>query len=448
MLKDIGIFVIIGFILLAIIGSYIVNAVVPLPMNNTHTPILSIFGSIVNFFNNLIQAVSNIFSHTTNTYTTSLATTISSTVPTTTINTTSVHTASSSSPYLTPQQLQSIYGNGVYTGGFNESFLNMLKNAGAIGGSNFWSLTSNAQAAYTVSYLNGTNNTLLFGIEEIVVETPQASIQFTTFAVEANTHSVEINTTNGWNLGSVGNLQYLTTNDTGSPYLHAFLIQKGNFLIQLTCSGINCTKQNLNKTLQSINLSITGQTTSITSTVPTTTIAVNNQTHLTAQQAEQIVINDVKTTSPNANITIISVSNSTIQKGSYNVVLSVVYNATKPCPTLSIEEFDYPALSLVPNINNLYTKTCVIYGLSDAPSYVIISPEIAIVRSYTQNNKLISSYVNSYGYNNTYVRAKFYSYLNQSFQNVWIINYTAKNANHSAYVVLSSSGTVIYNYTS
>ncbi len=175
---------------------------------------------------------------------------------------------------------------------------------------------------------------------------------------------------------------------------------------------------------------------------------------LTPAQAVQFVKNDLRDTNPGANISVISVTNSTLEKGSYNIVLSIVYNATRPCPTLFIEGFDYPATGLVPSVDNLYTSKCVIYGLSDAPSYIISSPEIAIARSYTQNVSQINDFVNAYGYNNTVVTAAFYPYLNsttthlgQSFYNVWLIKYSAASAKSSVYVVLDSSGAVAGNYT-
>ncbi len=181
----------------------------------------------------------------------------------------------------------------------------------------------------------------------------------------------------------------------------------------------------------------------------------STQSQFTSAQAVQFVLNDLKATNTNANITVINVSNSTLEKGSYNIVLSIVYNVTRACPTLLIEEFDYPATGLVPSLDNLYTKNCIIYGLSSAPSFVISSPEIAIARSYNQGIKQITGYVSTFGYNNTFVTAMFYPTLNenqthlgQSFYNVWLVRYKAPSANYSVYAVLDSSGAIAGNYTS
>ncbi|MDE1810819.1 MAG: hypothetical protein KGH66_02150, partial [Candidatus Micrarchaeota archaeon] len=102
---------------------------------------------------------------------------------------------------------------------------------------------------------------------------------------------------------------------------------------------------------------------------------------VSSDQAVQFVKSDLLQMNPSANITLINVSPSRLQTGSWNIVLSVVYNATRPCPTLFIEGYDYPATGLVPSLDNLYTTKCVINGVSGAPSYVISSPEIAIARS-------------------------------------------------------------------
>ena len=135
---------------------------------------------------------------------------------------------------------------------------------------------------------------------------------------------------------------------------------------------------------------------------------------LTQSQAEQLVLSDVKQSNPNATISVVSVTNSPLEANSWQITLSVTYNGSRPCPTLLIEGFDYPATGLVPSTDNLYTKGCVIYGLSNAPSYVISSPEIAIVRSYTANSATITHYVSTYGYNNTIVHASSISCLSTS----------------------------------
>ncbi len=179
---------------------------------------------------------------------------------------------------------------------------------------------------------------------------------------------------------------------------------------------------------------------------------------LTAAQAEKLVINDVRATSPNANITVVSVSNSTAQKGSYSIVLSVAYNATRACPTLFIDLFDYPAFSLSNYTGNLYTygnaDRCTINGLvsSSSAPYVIGSPYVAIARSYSSGIPLITAYVSRFGYNSTNVSAGYYANLtsahfSNNYYRAWLVRYKAKAANYSVYAVIDSSGSVGANYT-
>lgn len=171
---------------------------------------------------------------------------------------------------------------------------------------------------------------------------------------------------------------------------------------------------------------------------------------LTESQAVQIVGSDIRAGNPAANITLISVSNSTTEKNSWNIVYSVAYNVTRPCPTLQIEGFDYPATGLVPSIDNLYTQNCTIYGISDAPTYVISSPEIAVVRSYTIHNTTIDNYVSDYGYNNTRVYARFYQNLpandtpnDLNMSAVWVVRYSAAGASTSEYAVMNQAGNAL-----
>jgi type II secretory pathway pseudopilin PulG len=179
---------------------------------------------------------------------------------------------------------------------------------------------------------------------------------------------------------------------------------------------------------------------------------------LTAAQARQLVVNDVKATYPNASITVVSVSNSIVQKNSYSVVLSVAYNTTRACPTLFIDIFDYPAFSLSNSNASVYTygnaNKCTINGLvnSSTSTYVIGSPYVAIARSYSKGIPLIKAYVGRFGYNNTNVSAGYYStlanaHLARNYYNAWLVRYKAKAANYSVYAVIDSSGSVAANYT-
>jgi hypothetical protein len=181
---------------------------------------------------------------------------------------------------------------------------------------------------------------------------------------------------------------------------------------------------------------------------------------LTSSQAQQVVQRDLKLEYPNASITIINVTQSTVSQGSWSIFVSLVYNATRPCPTLYLQEYDYPAFGLVPSVANLYTSHCVIYGLTSGSSqyyaYLITSPEVAIAKSFNSSYPALVAYVNTYGYNSTNVYATHYQNLmlgnviapyGGDFFNVWLVNYTATRAPYSEYVVLNTTGSIIFNYT-
>ena len=150
-------------------------------------------------------------------------------------------------PYLTEQQLQSVYGSGTYS----ESALN----AGELPiGSldllfptqiqtllfNFTFQNTHAGASYYITYYNRTYAT---NFTELVVETPQASIILANQAPHAQQS------------GSVGNLQYIE-DLTVSPNSFTTMVQQSNFLAIVSCSGSLCSQHAFNSTIQDIEAGI------------------------------------------------------------------------------------------------------------------------------------------------------------------------------------------------
>jgi len=150
-------------------------------------------------------------------------------------------------PYLTQQQLQSIYGSGIYS----ESALN----AGELPiGSldllfptpiqtllfNFTFQNTNAGPSYYITYYNRTYAT---NFTELVVETPEASIILAKEAPHAQ-HS-----------GSAGNIQYIY-DLTVNPNSFTAMVQQSNFLTIVSCSGSLCTQQAFDATMQEIETGI------------------------------------------------------------------------------------------------------------------------------------------------------------------------------------------------
>ncbi len=159
----------------------------------------------------------------------------------------SSNTINLNKPYLTQQQLQSVYGSGTYS----ESALN----AGELPiGSlnllfptpiqtllfNFTFQNTNVAYSYYITYYN---RTYASNFTELVVETPQASIILANQAPHAQQS------------GSVANLQYIE-DLTVNPNSYTTMVQQSNFLAIVSCSGPLCTQQTFNSILQNIEVGI------------------------------------------------------------------------------------------------------------------------------------------------------------------------------------------------
>ena len=166
----------------------------------------------------------------------------------------------------------------------------------------------------------------------------------------------------------------------------------------------------------------------------------------TAQQAETFISNYLQQLSPGASVDIINVTPSKLVNGSWDVFAGVIYNQTKPCPTIVIEDFDYPATSMLPRTDNVYASNCTIYGNTSITTVRL--PAIATAASY-QGSAAAKAYVAAFGYNNTEAHSKFFQSLTNSTLNpgnssdIWITNYTAAKSNYSLYVTLNVSGSVL-----
>ncbi len=175
---------------------------------------------------------------------------------------------------------------------------------------------------------------------------------------------------------------------------------------------------------------------------------VSSAKKLTAQQAETFISNYLKQLSPGAEVDIINVTPSKLVNGSWDVFAGIIYNQTTPCPTVVIEDFDYPATNMLPRTDNVYASNCTIYGNTSIATVRL--PAIAIATSY-QESDAAKAYVESFGYNGTAVHARFFQNLTGSPYNpkngtdIWIVNYTAARSNYSLYVTLNVSGNVLSN---
>jgi hypothetical protein len=181
----------------------------------------------------------------------------------------------------------------------------------------------------------------------------------------------------------------------------------------------------------------------------------------TESQAVSLVMKDLNSTFPNARISIVNVTNSTYYTSTNHpeknwvVVVSIVKNATRACPALSIESFSYPATVLFPTVINNYTDlNCTISSMSNAPSYVIDSPYVAQAKPYISKYLPVVNYINDYGYSNTIVSAKYMPLIslknitgsNATYENSWLVVYNATNAHTSLFVIMNETGGIAYSF--
>ncbi len=177
----------------------------------------------------------------------------------------------------------------------------------------------------------------------------------------------------------------------------------------------------------------------------------------TVAQAEALVLSDLKQHSPNAEISVLNVSDSREHSGSWSILVREINNPHSACPSVITESFDYPATGLL-NTTTTYSNysegTCRVYvgfnSRSGLVNNIIGLSAMAIAMPYNSSFAPLVSYIDSYGYGSIYASAGFSKSLNVSnstYSNVWQINYTSSNANYSYRIILNSTGYIISNYT-
>jgi len=179
-------------------------------------------------------------------------------------------------------------------------------------------------------------------------------------------------------------------------------------------------------------------------------VRFNSAPQITEQQAVALVKSDISNAYPTAYANITNVSPS-IFPGSWHIIVSIVFNSTKPCPSYYVWSFDYPKYGFVNRVDNIYTSNCTVYGMLQNKSYILASAPVAIASSYNMGLPSITGFVHKYGYANTVVHATFYnstSLMGRNYTKAWLINYSATNANYSEYVLISQiGGKLLLNYT-
>jgi hypothetical protein len=164
---------------------------------------------------------------------------------------------------------------------------------------------------------------------------------------------------------------------------------------------------------------------------------------MTQEKAVGFVKEHMKVQYPNATTDVFNV---TPQDGSWKITSEVIYGENTPCPDLSIVVYEYPQFGYVPRAQNNITSNCEVLSCKDIPNCRIAMPEEAIIASHKLNNvPEVDSFVSAFGYSNVKVYATFYdNYLepktNSTYPSVWVVRWTAANANYTINLILNQSG--------
>lgn len=171
--------------------------------------------------------------------------------------------------------------------------------------------------------------------------------------------------------------------------------------------------------------------------------------NITASYAKSFVLADLHQSAPTANFTVLNVSSG--GTNSWTVLVAASYNTTTPCPTYLTESFNYPGTNLAPTIDNIYISNCTVRQVPSSSGGEITLPVIAIGEATEQarsgGDPLLLNYLQTHPLDSIYTRAYFYSSYNSIVEgtrvngsDIWVVNYTSKDANYSVYAVLNSTG--------
>ncbi len=173
-------------------------------------------------------------------------------------------------------------------------------------------------------------------------------------------------------------------------------------------------------------------------------LSTGSQKQLTQAQAVAEVTDFIHSSFPNSVVNVTTnATPSSSYAGSWTIQAQAIINGTKPCPSDFVYSFDVPAFSLVNNTQNVLTSGCKVYESA------IGAYPVAIAWSYSKLNLTqVHAFVAQYTYPDVNVTADHFqsTTLNgMNFTNVWLVTYTAPNANHSVSVVLNqANGTAAY----
>ena len=179
-------------------------------------------------------------------------------------------------------------------------------------------------------------------------------------------------------------------------------------------------------------------------------ISSTHTEYLTRSEAVSQVVDYLQNSNQGAVVNITNATEST-SPGSWDVVATVITNATKQCPSYLAYYFDYPRYGFVNGTQTIYTSGCKVYGYNKSRTYIIGSYPVAITMVHLLNLSVVNKFSGEYGAN-VVVSAYYNKTSNvggQEYNNTWTIRYSAPEASNSLYIVISQlNGTYIASYNS
>lgn len=173
--------------------------------------------------------------------------------------------------------------------------------------------------------------------------------------------------------------------------------------------------------------------------------SISPMSSVTKEQAENLVVGDLMSKYPGAEINITNATSS-IYPGSWEIIVGIIVNSTSPCPSYFVDTFEYPKFGFVNRTQNTYTGDCKIQAYSQGQR--LYNSPVAITRAYNVSG--VKDYLGAFGFGNVTVTARNYTAAKlqgTDYSSIWLVNYSSARASYNFYVVLSQlNGSILNAY--
>jgi hypothetical protein len=164
---------------------------------------------------------------------------------------------------------------------------------------------------------------------------------------------------------------------------------------------------------------------------------------ITKEKAVEFVMEDLKNNHPGADIDIYLV---VPEDDNWKITSKVIYGSHSPCPNLTTIVYNYPKFGFEPREQNVITDRCEVLSCKGIPNCKITLEEEAIIASHTFNSiQEVDIYRSTFGDSNIKVYATPYTIYvepknNQTYNNVWVVEWTSLEANRLIRLVINQTG--------